>query len=147
MNGLNRIFLMGHLGSAPQAYQTKSGGNYTSLNIATNRHMGHEDGQSKTVTDWHYVRVWGPTAENCVKYLDKGSHVFVEGYLTQYSRVSEGKTDRRTGINALRVDFLPRTIKEAMAETSRFSSDGLNAEDGAGDSDESTAENTANSHV
>ncbi len=119
MNGLNRIFLMGHLGSAPQNYPTKNGRQYTSLNVATNRYIGNDDGgRPKTVTDWHYVRVWGTAGENCMKFLDKGSHVFIEGYLSQYSRPKEdGKPDRRTAINANRVDFLPRTMREALADS------------------------------
>jgi len=112
MQGLNRIYLLGYLGNDPYKYQTTTGRPYTGLSIATTRkNYGAEEGESKETTDWHFVRVWGKQAESCVKYLTKGQPVMVEGYLSQYSQQKEGseETERKVGINATRVDFLPRT--------------------------------------
>ncbi len=116
MNGLNRIFIMGFLGSDPQTHPTKTGKKYTSLSIATHRHIGGVEGEGekkfKQATDWHYVRVWGKEAETCARYLSKGNPVLVEGYLTQYAQQREGKIERRTSIHAIHVDFLPRNIRD-----------------------------------
>lgn len=119
MQGLNRIFLLGYLGSEPQLYSTKSGRQYAGLSLATHRIRGgaEDEGERKEATDWHFVRVWGKQAETCTKYLTKGQPVMVEGYLTQYTQVqADGSEPRkRTGINAIKVEFLPRAIDSSSA--------------------------------
>ena len=119
MQGLNKIFLLGYLGNDPQLLSAKNGHFYTSLNVATHRpHLNKETStESNSTTDWHYVRVWGKLAETCSKYLVRGQPVLVEGYLTYYSKADEatGETKYQTGINALKVEFLPRA-KPAEAQ-------------------------------
>lgn len=108
MNGLNKIFILGYLGSDPKMQEAKSGTQYASLNIATHRMVSLGEGEQQKQTDWHFVRVWGRQAETCTKYLSKGSPVFVEGYMTQYSVPKpDGSSERRTGIQALNVSFIP----------------------------------------
>jgi single-strand DNA-binding protein len=120
MIGLNRIFILGYLGGDPQTHPTKAGGRYTTLSIATHRKMAatgpREEKEFKSATDWHYVRVWGKQGESCARFLQKGHPVLVEGYLTQVPQQKEGKTERYTAINAIRVDFLPRS-KNATDES------------------------------
>ena len=110
MQDLNRIFIMGRLGNDPKMYTTKSGHPFAGLSVATHRPSApDEGGETKETTDWHFIRVWGKQAENCAKYLNKGQGVMVEGYLTQYVQTKEdGEGERKTGINAIRVNFLPR---------------------------------------
>ncbi|OFZ17842.1 MAG: hypothetical protein A2Z20_05680 [Bdellovibrionales bacterium RBG_16_40_8] len=108
MRGLNRIFLIGRLGNDPRLFSTASGKSFTNLSIATHRNTQMADGESKETTDWHFVRVWGKQAETCSKHLTKGRAVSVEGYLTQYvQQKGDGEAERKTSINAIRVDFLP----------------------------------------
>jgi single-strand DNA-binding protein len=113
MQGLNKIFLLGRLGNDPQLYSTRNGKQFAALSIATTRYTStnEEPNESKDNTDWHFVKVWGKSAENCTKYLTKGQAVMIEGYLTHYTQVGEdGKQgEKKTGINALKVEFLPRT--------------------------------------
>jgi single-strand DNA-binding protein len=120
MQGLNRIFLMGRLGNTPMISTSKNGNSYTALSLATHRPAaGQEEGGQKEITDWHFVRVWGKQAENCAKYLEKGQVVMVEGYLTQYLQPKDGgETEKKTGVTAVRVNFLPRAIsRDEPAET------------------------------
>ena len=106
MTGLNRIFLLGYLGSTPKIAISSKGTPYTTLSIASPK-RNPENGTGSTV-DWHQVRVWGKQSELCAKFLQKGRVVLIEGYLSQYALESEGKKERRTAINAVRVDWLPR---------------------------------------
>lgn len=109
MKGVNRIFLMGRLGSEPKMQQTKSGRSFTALNIATNRQFKEANGATNTHTDWHRVTVWGQQGERCAQYLSKGQPVMVEGYLSTYEReLPEGHKIQQTTITALSVEFLPK---------------------------------------
>jgi len=110
MRGYNKLFLMGRLGSDPQMFATKNGKSYVGLNLATHRNSALTgDGTNRDTTDWHFVRVYGTAAQNCAKYLTKGHPIFVEGYLTQYKVGAVGsEQEKRTGINAIKVEFLPR---------------------------------------
>lgn len=119
MQGLNRIFIMGYLGNDPQIYSTRKGRPYTGLSVATHRTLSStvEGDESTEATDWHFIRVWGKQAETCAKYLSKGQGVMVEGYLTQYSQPKEGgEAEKKVGINALRVEFLPCARTTDMAK-------------------------------
>ncbi|MEQ1665394.1 MAG: single-stranded DNA-binding protein [Bdellovibrionales bacterium] len=134
MQGINKIFLMGYLGSTPKLNSSSGGKQYTGLSLATHRSTqrrfdgrdsslsGEGDNSSaeandkKKATDWHYVHVWGKQAELCTKYLTKGQPVMVEGYLTQYTQKNEaGVPKTRTSINALKVEFLPRLSSASSA--------------------------------
>src|SRR5690606_38554039 len=96
------------LGKTPQLEQSESGQNYTNLSIATNHLSRANEGERQT--DWFWVRVWGKQAENCTRYLQKGQGVMVEGYLNTYlSEKSDGRSETRVGINALKVEFLPKS--------------------------------------
>jgi len=78
------------------------------MNIATSRRWRNKDsGETQEETEWHRVVVWGPSAENCAKYLEKGAKVYVEGRLRTYKYQAEDGSDRySTEIVAETVQFL-----------------------------------------
>ena len=80
MKSLNRVFLMGHLGRAPELMQSKAGKPYTRLNLATHRSWGTGDDQREEITDWHSVFVWGTLAERCTANLLPGNIYMADGY-------------------------------------------------------------------
>jgi single stranded DNA-binding protein len=90
MKSMNRVFLMGHLGGAPELRTSKNGNPYTRLRLATNKFMAKEDGTKDTKTDWHSVFVWGDDANRCAEYLRTGALVFVEGSLSYWEVALEG---------------------------------------------------------
>lgn len=109
MKSLNRVFIMGHLGRAPELRVSQKGKTFTHLRIATNRSWIANDETSgqkerKEQTDWHSVFVWGPMAERCAEYLQKGSLVFVEGSLA-YWQASDQETTKNA-VHAHDVRFL-----------------------------------------
>lgn len=74
---MNKIILAGHLGQKPQLrYTANTKTPVTTLRLATKFKKGQE-----AVTIWHNITVWTQQAEQCCKYLDKGSSVIVEGYV------------------------------------------------------------------
>lgn len=101
---MNRVFLMGNLAQKPELRTSKAGKPYARLNLATNRYRGPGEDPA---TDWHSVFVFGPEAERCAHWLDRGALVFVEGSLSYWQIDSEDSTKRyQNAINADQVRFI-----------------------------------------
>jgi len=77
---INKVILIGNLGSDPETKNTQSS-TVATLSVATSRAWKDKEGQKHDETEWHRVIVWGATAEFCGKYLSKGSKVYIEGRL------------------------------------------------------------------
>lgn len=103
MKSLNKVFLMGHLGQAPELQSGKTGKPYTRLNLCTNRYSPKEDGGYEEKPEWHSVFVWGDQATKCTEYLRTGALVFVEGSLT-YWQVAQENSDKKAYKNAVHAD-------------------------------------------
>lgn len=70
-------------------------------------------GYKKDQTDWHNVVVWGKSAENCKKYLDKGSMISLNGRMQTRSWEKDGVTKYTTEVVADNVEFLDSKPKDA----------------------------------
>ena len=79
--GLNKVFLIGNLGSDPESRATQDGRPVVRLRMATNRCWTQPDGEARDETEWHDVKVFGAQGENCLRFLTRGRQVFVEGRL------------------------------------------------------------------
>lgn len=91
MRGINKVFIMGHLGHNPELRTTPKGVTVCELNIATNR--SRRDGEEWVEeTEWHRVTLWDQRAEAASRFLVKGSAVAVEGRLR-----TESWEDKQTG--------------------------------------------------
>lgn len=78
---LNRVQLIGHLGSDPEIRATQDGKPIANMSIATSDTWNDAQGQKQEKTEWHRVVVFGRLAEIVQQYLKKGSQIFVEGKL------------------------------------------------------------------
>lgn len=72
------------------------------------------DGESKeNQADFIPVVTFGKTAENCEKYLAKGSQCIVHGRIKTGSyKNKEGKTVYTTDVNASRVEFVGSRVQK-----------------------------------
>ena len=105
MATLNRAEIIGYLGQDPELRNTQSGKSVVTLSVATS--YKPKDGEEQT--EWHRVTVWGKSADNCDKYLKKGSLVYVDGRLqTRKWEDDKGVTRYTTEIVAFMVQFLDR---------------------------------------
>jgi single-strand DNA-binding protein len=114
---LNKIILIGNVGSEPEMRYTPSGNAVTSFRMATNYRYTTSDGESREETDWFRITVWGKQAESCNQFLSKGKQVYVEGRL--HARTWEGQDGQvRTSIEvtANRVLFLDRRAIAALPD-------------------------------
>lgn len=108
MPSLNKLFLIGNVGSDPELRFTPQGKPVTTFRIATNRSYTTPDGQRKDETEWHSIVVWNKLAEQCNQFLNKGRLVYVEGRLKTRSWDKDGQKHYRTEVIAARVSFLDR---------------------------------------
>ena len=117
MASLNKIMLIGNVGSDPEMRYTPNGKAVTSFRMATNYRYVGSDGERREETEWFRVSVWGKQAESCNQFLSKGRRVYVEGRL--HSRNWEGQDGQmRTSleVSANRVIFLDRAAPVSPAE-------------------------------
>lgn len=103
MASFNKVILVGNLCKDPEIRYTGSGTAVLDLRIAvtTKRKAGDET----LFTD---VTVWDKQAENCCKYLNKGSGVLVEGRLVlqEWEDKDTGQKRSKISVTAQNVNFL-----------------------------------------
>jgi len=110
MSGVNKVIIVGRLGSDPELKNLGNGQSVARLSVATSENWVSKDGQKQERTEWHRVTVWGRQAENCAKHLSKGRQVFVEGRLqTRSWEDQQGQKKYSTEIVANNVQFLGGT--------------------------------------
>ena len=106
---LNKILVIGNLGTDPEMRYTPNGNPVTSFRIATNRRYTTSQGEQREETEWFRVVAWNRLAERCNQFLTKGQRVYVEGRLKSDSWVgNDGQTRFTNEINAFDVVFLER---------------------------------------
>ena len=82
MASYNRIVLIGNLTRDTEHKQLASGQAVCRLGIATNRQFkNRQTGSMVQEVCYIDIDVWGPQAESCKQYLQKGRSVLVEGRL------------------------------------------------------------------
>ena len=111
---MNYVSMIGRLTKTPDIRQTNTGKNVCSFTLAVNRR--YKDADGKTTADFFSVQAWEKLAELCVRYLDKGSKVFVSGELRNRSYEAKDGTKRTvTEIIASEIEFLSPKSESAPA--------------------------------
>ena len=102
---INRVELLGRVGSDPELRQTQNGKAVVQLRLATDRRSRDESGESQT--DWHTVVCWDKQAEAVAQYVQKGERVYVAGRLNHHTwETDSGERRSRTEVHASEVIFL-----------------------------------------
>ena len=112
---LNSVNIMGNLTRDPELKYTNSGRSVCNISIANNR-VYNKNGERVTEVSYFDIEVWGTVAENCSKYLTKGSGIIVEGRLKQDRWEKDGKTQSRVRIAANSIHFMPKRGDAAQAQ-------------------------------
>lgn len=108
MADYNKVFLIGRLTKDPELRSTPNGASVSDLSLATSRKYRTRDNEERTDTLYIDVTVWNRQAENCHRYLRKGSAIFVEGSLKMDRwETPEGKRTKHK-VEAISVQFLDR---------------------------------------
>ena len=109
MASLNKVMVIGNLGSEPEMRFTPNGNPVTSFRVATNRVYTTAEGERREETEWFTVVAWNRLAEQCNQFLTKGRLVYAEGRLhTRTWESQDGQKHYRAEMVANRVTFLDR---------------------------------------
>lgn len=95
--GINKVTLIGNLGSDPEIRYAPSGTAIVTVNIATS--SGWKDkqtGEMQERTEWHRVVFFNRLAEIVNEYLKKGSKIYVEGSLRTRKWTDKNDIERYT---------------------------------------------------
>ena len=108
---INRIELLGRVGTDPELRQTRSGTAVCRLRLATDRRNSlpptRAGGNGDAQTDWHNLVVWGKTAEAVAEYVRKGDRIYASGRLGYDDwEDQEGQRRQTTEVHANEVVFL-----------------------------------------
>lgn len=115
---MNKVILIGNLTRDPELTTTNSGVSVCRFSIAVQRRFSNADNGPQA--DFFNITVWRGQAENCHKFLKKGSKCGVVGRLQNSSyEASDGTKRYSTDIIAEEVEFL----------NSRSSADGADSGD------------------
>lgn len=101
---LNKVTLIGNLGSDPEVRSTANGSKVATLSLATSSQW-KKDGEKQEKTEWHRVVLWDSKfqklAEVAEQYCHKGDKVYVEGAIEyRMWQDKEGQTRYTTEIKA-----------------------------------------------
>jgi len=105
---VNKIIVSGNLCKDIELKYTPDSLAIASFSIAVN-----EKYKDKESVSFFNVTAFGKTAENCEKYLGKGSKVLIDGSLKQESWEKDGEKKYAIKIIAQRVEFIGKPKEQA----------------------------------
>jgi len=96
MAGVNKAIILGNLGADPERKSFQNGGQVVNLRIATSETWKDKSsGERKERTEWHSVSILNDAlCDVAMRYLRKGSKVYVEGKLQTRKWQDQSGNDR-----------------------------------------------------
>ncbi len=99
---VNKVILIGNVGSDPEVNKLTSGTMVVKLSLATNhKWKDRQTGEQQERAEWHRLTFFGKLGEIVDQYVSKGDQLYVEGRI-QYSQTQgeQGGTKYWTDIVA-----------------------------------------------
>jgi len=101
---LNKVTLIGNLGSDPEVRSTTGGNRVATFSLATSRSWNDASGSKQEKTEWHRCVVWNSKASTLAdiveRYVKKGDKLYVEGRIEYRQwQDKDGQTKYSTEIN------------------------------------------------
>src|SRR5215210_1596289 len=101
---LNKVMLVGNLGSDPEVRATPGGNRVAQFSLATSRTWNDQAGVRQEKTEWHRCVVWNTKASQLAdiveRYVKKGDKIYVEGRIEYRQwQDQDGQTRYSTEIN------------------------------------------------
>src|SRR5688572_31285197 len=101
---LNKVTLIGNLGSDPEVRSITGGNRVATFSLATSRTWNDASGNKQEKTEWHRCVVWNSKSSQLAdiveKYCKKGDKLYVEGRIEYRQwQDKDGQTKYSTEIN------------------------------------------------
>lgn len=94
---VNKVILVGRLGTDPESRAFPNGGSICNLRLATTESWrDKQSGERQERTEWHRVVLRNRLGEIAQQYLRKGSQVYIEGRLQTRKWQDQSGQDRYT---------------------------------------------------
>ena len=93
---INKVMLIGNLGSDPELRFTPSGVQVANFSLATTESWTDKSGERQERAEWHRIVLWRRLAEVAGQYLKKGSKIYIEGKLQTRSWEDQNGQKRYT---------------------------------------------------
>lgn len=106
--GVNKVTLLGNIGTDPDVRYLPSGGMVVTIRLATSQIWNDQAGQRQERTDWHRVVFFRNLAEIAADHLKKGNKIYVEGSLRYQQWDKEGERRYTTEIVVNDLQLLDR---------------------------------------
>lgn len=104
---VNKVILIGNVGSDPEIRTLESGVKMARLKLATTeRILNTITGERRDHTEWHSITLWRAQADFAERYIQKGSQVYIDGKI----RTREF-TETATGVRRTIVEIHADDIK------------------------------------
>ena len=95
MRGVNKVIIVGNLGSDPEVKQFANGGSVTRIAVATSEQWNDKQtGERREQTEWHRISLFNKLGEIAAQYLRKGSQVYIEGSLRTNKYTDQNGVER-----------------------------------------------------
>ncbi len=106
---LNKVMLIGNVGSDPEIRATSSGSRVGKLSLATNRQWRDSSGGQQEKTEWHRLTFFGRLVDVVEQWVKKGDRLYVEGRIEYSQTERDGQTRYWTDIVATEMLMLGST--------------------------------------
>jgi|TARA_R110000787_G_scaffold252389_1_gene357851 single-strand DNA-binding protein len=115
---VNKVILVGNLGSDPEVKTTPSGAEVANFSLATSESWTDKaSGEKQTKTEWHRLVLWRRLAEVAGQYLKKGAKIYVEGKLeTRSWEDKEGQKRFTTEVVVHQLEMLGGDRQEGSSQ-------------------------------
>lgn len=103
---MNKVILIGHVGSDIDTHTFGNGNKKVSFSLATNKKWNDKDGKRQEKTTWHNIEAFGKITDVIEKWVSKGNKLMVEGEIDVQSWDKDGETKYKTVIMLQNMEML-----------------------------------------
>lgn len=103
---LNKVMLIGRLGTEPELRYTQQGVPVTTFRMAISRQWRDGEGNTRDETEWFTVVAWNRLAEICNDHLHKGARAYIEGRLQNRSWEDPQSREKRYRTEVIASDMI-----------------------------------------
>lgn len=117
MSNLNRLFLIGRVGSEPDVRNFGNGNKVANCSLAVTERYKDKNGQYIERPTWFRLRFFGKMVDVVEKYVHSGDTIYVEGQHVQ--REYENKDGQKVAtweVRVLNFQFLTQKNREEQAQ-------------------------------